>query len=152
MSRALRLTEEQFGKLVRKRTGRRNAATSGGSSTSSGSKLERRLEQQLLSSGFLPASSGGGRRSFYRNYFPFPDRDFELDFAWPELKVAVEVQGMAHRIKSKFKRDIEKRALLLLNKWRVLEVDGDSIRDGRALRWVSQLIEQEAYPTCITID
>jgi very-short-patch-repair endonuclease len=95
------------------------------------SKIERRLDQQLAESG-LPKHQ--------RNYFFLPDRDLELDFAWPALKVAVEVQGMAHRIKGKWKRDIEKRALAMLAGWRVLEVDGAAVRDGRAIEWTKKLI------------
>lgn len=67
-------------------------------------------------------------------------RDFELDFAWPGLKVAVEVQGGVHRIKGKFGRDIEKRALAMLAGWKVLEVDSASIKDGRAIDWVKRLL------------
>jgi hypothetical protein len=47
---------------------------------------------------------------------------------------------MAHRIKGKFKRDIEKRALALLAGWRVLEVGGDEVRSGRALVWLRELL------------
>lgn len=96
------------------------------------SKLERRFSQQLADNPDLPAHQ--------RNYFFLPDRDLELDYAWPLVKVAVEVQGQAHRIKGKFKRDIEKRALALLAGWRVLEVGGDEVRSGRALEWLRQLL------------
>lgn len=95
------------------------------------SKLERRLVQQLTDAGI---------HGWQRNYFFLGDRDLELDFAWPETRLAVEVQGMAHRIKGKFQRDIEKRALALLAGWRVLEVDGSAIRDGRALKWLKLLL------------
>jgi very-short-patch-repair endonuclease len=95
------------------------------------SKLERRFVQQLTDAGI----SG-----WQRNYYFLGDRDLELDFAWPETRLAVEVQGMAHRIKGKFRRDIEKRALALLAGWRVLEVDGAAIRDGRALKWLRLLL------------
>jgi hypothetical protein len=47
---------------------------------------------------------------------------------------------MAHRIKGKFKRDIEKRALAMLAGWRVLEVDGAAIKDGRAIAWTKRLL------------
>jgi predicted lipid carrier protein YhbT len=50
------------------------------------SKIERRFDQQLVEND-VPL--------YQRNYFFLPDRDLELDFAWPALKVAVEVQGMA---------------------------------------------------------
>lgn len=96
------------------------------------SKLERRFNQQLADNPEIPAAR--------RNYFFLPDRDFEFDYAWPSLKVAVEVQGMAHRIKGKWKRDIEKRALALLAGWEVLEVDGVHIRNGTALVWLKRLL------------
>lgn len=95
------------------------------------SKLERRFEQQLIEAGI------GG---YQRNYFFLADRDFELDFAWAPVKIYVEVQGMAHRIKGKFKADIEKRALALMAGWRGLEVDGITIKDGRAIEWLKKLI------------
>lgn len=94
------------------------------------SKIERRLDQQIVDA-CLPAPR--------RNYFFLADRDFELDFAWPDRKLAVEVQGMSHRIKGKFKRDIEKRALAMLAGWRVLEVDGESVRNGRGIEWLRKL-------------
>ncbi len=96
------------------------------------SKLERRFSQQLADNPDLPAHQ--------RNYFFLPNRDLELDYAWPQVKVAVEVQGMAHRIKGKFKRDMEKRALALLAGWRVLEVGGDQVRSGQALEWLRELL------------
>lgn len=96
------------------------------------SKIERRLAQQIVDANIpIPPQ---------RNYFFMAERDFEFDFAWPSRKVAVEVQGMAHRIKGKFQRDIEKRALAQLAGWRVLEVDGSAIRDGRAMNWLKQLL------------
>lgn len=95
------------------------------------SKIERRFVQQLNDAGIA---------GWQRNYFFLPDRELELDFAWPPIKLAVEVQGMAHRIKGKWKLDIEKRALALLEGWRVLEVDGAAVRDGRALAWLQRLL------------
>lgn len=99
------------------------------------SKIERRFTQQLTDAGVT---------GYQRNYFFLPDRELELDYAWTAPRIAVEVQGMAHRIKGKFTRDIEKRALALLAGWRVLEVDGKSIRDGRAIAWLKQLLEGDA--------
>jgi very-short-patch-repair endonuclease len=69
------------------------------------------------------------------------ERKFRLDFAWPSQRVAVEVQGMVHRIKGRFKEDIEKRALALLAGWRVLEVSGAEIRSGQAIAWLIDLLQ-----------
>ena len=96
------------------------------------SKIERRFSQQLADNPDIPPHQ--------RNYFFLPDRDLELDFAWSEVSIAVEVQGMAHRIKGKFKRDIEKRALAMLAGCRVLEVGGDQVRSGQALQWLRLLL------------
>lgn len=96
------------------------------------SKLERRFSQQLTDNPDIPPHQ--------RNYFFLPDRDLELDFCWAPIKVAVEVQGMAHRVKAMFKRDIEKRALALIAGWMVLEVGGDEIRSGQAITWLRQVM------------
>lgn len=96
------------------------------------SKLERRFSQQLTDNPDIPPHQ--------RNYFFLPDRDLELDYAWAPIKVAVEVQGMAHRVKAMFKRDIEKRVLALLAGWMVLEVGGDEIRSGQAITWLRQVM------------
>lgn len=97
------------------------------------SKLERRMAQALAVEGMPP---------YQRNYFFLPDRDLELDFAWPAVKVAIEVQGMAHRVKAMFKRDIQKRALALLAGWTVLEVDREAIGSGQAVEWLLELLKR----------
>lgn len=75
-----------------------------------------------------------------REYRHIRGRRYRLDFAWPEQKIGLEVQGMVHRIKGRFRNDIEKRALGLLAGWRILEVDGAAVRSGRALRWIEELL------------
>lgn len=96
------------------------------------SELEEQLKLQLKLSGLL---------DFIPQHQPLLPRKWSLDFALPDRKLAVEVQGMVHRIKDKFRRDIEKRAELMLNGWRVLEVDGEAIKDGRALVWIKRLLQ-----------
>lgn len=95
------------------------------------SRLEVMMEQQL---------SAAGIKDYVTQHIPLAPRRWRLDFAWPQLKVAIEVQGMVHRIKGKFKRDIEKRAELMLAGWEVLEVDGESINDGMAIYWAKKLL------------
>lgn len=76
-----------------------------------------------------------------REYQFLAERGFRLDFAWPGQRIAVEVQGMVHRIKGRFRADIEKRALALLAGWRVLEVSGAEIRSGQAIAWLIALMQ-----------
>lgn len=98
------------------------------------SALEIRFAQQIETKG-LPAP--------VREFYFLDGRDFRLDFAYPHLKIGVEVQGMAHRIKGRFQADIEKRALALLAGWRVLEVSGATIKSGQAIVWLAQLLDQQ---------
>ena len=95
------------------------------------SKLELRFDQQLEQHKLPP---------HVRNYFFIAGRDLELDYAWPERLFAVEIQGMAHRIKGKFKRDIEKRAMAQMAGWTVLELDGEAIRSERGIIWTLALL------------
>lgn len=83
-----------------------------------------------------------------RNYRFLPDRKYEFDFCWLDVKLAVEVQGMAHRIKAKFEADLEKRALALLAGWTVLEVGGKQVRSGQAIAWLEVLM---ARCLCFTV-
>lgn len=71
-----------------------------------------------------------------------PGREFRIDFCWPERKIAVEVQGMVHRIKARFKADTEKHCLLVIHGWKVLPVSGDDIRSGRAVNWLGAVLEK----------
>jgi very-short-patch-repair endonuclease len=75
-----------------------------------------------------------------------PGRKFAFDFAWPEHRLAVEVQGGiwlrkgAHTSGQGVTRDCEKAALALLEGFRTLAVTGEQVRSGDALRWIERLI------------
>ena len=94
------------------------------------SELETELERQLVDAGIFCRAE----------FHPMDGRNFRLDFAWPDIKCGVEVDGAVHRIKGRFKGDLEKGALLLLAGWRVLHVGRDQIYDGRALTWIKELL------------
>lgn len=91
------------------------------------SEIERRFAQQVRAAN-LPEPE--------REYYHIPGRDFRLDFAWPDKKLGVEIQGMAHRIKQKFHADIEKRILAQVNGWTILEFSGDMVRHETAIGWL----------------
>lgn len=95
------------------------------------SKLEIRFVQQLADAGIA---------GYTRNYFPIIGRDWELDFAWSPIKVYIEIDGMAHRTKERFKADFQKHAALVLDGWRGLRVCGDDVRQGRAIEWTKRLL------------
>ena len=77
-----------------------------------------------------------------------PGKKFRFDFAWTDLKFAVECQGGiwrkkgAHNTGKAILRDCEKNALALLSGWRVMVVATNQIESGEALSWIKEMIEK----------
>lgn len=66
-----------------------------------------------------------------------PDRKFRFDYAWPERKVAVEMNGGiwmkgggAHSRPTNIKRDMEKNTLAAVLGWRILSYEPRRILDA----------------------
>lgn len=71
-----------------------------------------------------------------------PVRKWRFDFAWPEFMLALEVEGSVHRIKGRFKSDIEKYAMAQLAGWTVLRVARAQIKNGQAILWLQEMINR----------
>lgn len=74
-----------------------------------------------------------------------PERRWRFDAAWPELKLALEIEGGvyvlgAHTRGAHFESDCEKYAEALTLGWRVLRITPRHIKDGRAVSWLERLI------------
>lgn len=75
-------------------------------------------------------------------------RKWRLDFAWPDDKIAVEVEGGTwtngrHSRGAGFAADCEKYARAAILGWTVLRVTGDHVKSGQALQWLEELMERE---------
>ena len=76
-----------------------------------------------------------------RRQFPFhPERKFRADFAWPEYRLLLEVQGGAfaggrHTRGAGFQEDCERRCLAVGIGYSVLEVTPGQVTSGRAAQW-----------------
>ena len=104
------------------------------------SKPEDALAFQLGAMGF---------HGFEREYRFHPVRRWRFDFAYPEIKLAVEVEGATwaqgrHTRGSGFEADCEKYNTAALMGWRVLRFPSTWVDDGHALDWVEQAILEEA--------
>lgn len=98
------------------------------------SYLEEMLEEKLWEAGL------GG----WVTEFAFaPGRKFSADFAWPEARLLVECEGNVHRIKTRFRRDIEKYNLATLLSWRLLRFTRREIQGGLALEQIRQLLGEQ---------
>jgi very-short-patch-repair endonuclease len=76
-----------------------------------------------------------GIRGFVLNHIvTTPDgRRFRVDFAFPELKVAIEYQGGYHADDAQWRADMTRIARLEAMGWRVIQVNNDDLRDTREL-------------------
>lgn len=84
-----------------------------------------------------------------------PTRRWKIDFAWPEVKLAVEIEGGifgigkpcplckrrsvgAHTSIQRLKSDLEKYNALALAGWRLLRFTPDQVRNGSAAEIIRQ--------------
>ena len=73
-------------------------------------------------------------------------KNWRFDFAWPERKLAVEVEG-GHWMQGRhvrgqgFENDCEKYNEAALLGWRVLRVTSTHIDDWRAVVWIKRALE-----------
>lgn len=75
-----------------------------------------------------------------------PTRRWRFDFAWPELRLAVEVHGAVHTggrhtRGAGFTRDREKMNEAQLAGWLVLEVAPSQVESLQAVTWILQAIQ-----------
>lgn len=80
-----------------------------------------------------------------REYRFHPHKKWKFDFAWPEVKLAVEIEGGVyvqgrHSRGAGFEADCAKYAEALLLGWRVLRVTRKHLKNGQALRWIEALL------------
>lgn len=109
------------------------------------SRLEEAMALQLEAAG-LP---------FEREYRAVPGRRFRLDFAWPEQRVGLEVEGglfvqrrtgkrgIGHTSTAALLRDCEKHSELAVAGWRLIRATAPTVRNGQALRWVQDALGKE---------
>lgn len=89
------------------------------------SRLEQRVARWLNASGLIG----------WRQNYSAPvgvGRPIEVDFAWPAVKIALEVSPFfTHGSRAAQERDIERRRLLVLAGWRVIEATDPDLHSER---------------------
>jgi len=82
-----------------------------------------------------------------------PRRRWRFDLAWPEHRVAVEIQGgiymakSGHNTAAGITRDCEKGNEAIVTGWKVLHVTREQIENGAAIDWIRRaLMEQATEP------
>ena len=75
-----------------------------------------------------------------------PHRRFRFDFAWPALKIALEVDGATwtggrHTRGAGVARDCEKVCEAAIAGWTVLRVTTQQVENGQAIGWLERLLK-----------
>ena len=86
-----------------------------------------------------------GITDWQREYRFDPVRMFRLDFAWPQVKLAVEVEGGSwsggrHVRGSGFAKDVEKYNLLALAGWALLRYTPEMVKSGIAVQQITDML------------
>lgn len=79
-----------------------------------------------------------------REYKFHPKRLWRLDFAWPEQKIGVEIEGGVwtggrHSTGVGFTLDCEKYAEAMCLGWSILRVTGSQVESGQAINWLMRV-------------
>lgn len=118
------------------------------------SNLESLLAHQLTSIGLTgfereyrwAAERVGTGRGLRQRLADARLKDWRFDFAWPEYKLAVEIEGGAwiegrHNRGQGFHDDLVKYGTAQVHGWTVYRCDGQLVRSGEALNRIQQLLE-----------
>lgn len=86
-----------------------------------------------------------------------PTRKWRFDLAWPDLKLAVEIEGVSrhtsrHQTIAGYRADCEKYAEAATLGWRVLRVVQDHVKTGQALDWVQKMVRRCAREGPLRVD
>jgi very-short-patch-repair endonuclease len=78
-----------------------------------------------------------------------PVRKWRFDFAWPEQKIAVEVEGLSntfsrHSTISGYREDCHKYNAAVSLGWKVLRYTTDMVLSGEAIDGVLEVLKQES--------
>lgn len=80
-----------------------------------------------------------------REFRFLPSRRYRADFAYPDLKLLIEIEGGVdnggrHVSRNGFRRDCVKYNLACLAGWRLLRFTNDTLFDGSALKVVREAL------------
>lgn len=88
-----------------------------------------------------------GLHGFVREYRFHPTRKWRFDFADPERKLAVEIEGFGyggtagrHQRIGGFTKDAEKYAEAAIAGWRLIRCTTAQVRNGTAANWIARAV------------
>lgn len=111
-------------------------------------RLMKRMERTKLEDLFAAQVQAHGLPAPLREVRFHPSRDWRFDFAWPDHRLAVEVEGGEyvrgrHQRVGGFQRDTQKYNEAVMLGWRVLRFPGSRVKSGEAVNTVAQVLADE---------
>lgn len=107
-------------------------------------RAESRAQREVLEARLALALRAN--RIAHNREFSLPGRAFRWDFAFPQARLLVEVQGGiwkkgAHSSGAGVSRDCEKSAYAAMHGWRTFGVTSAQIDSGEAVQWIGAALE-----------
>lgn len=81
-----------------------------------------------------------------------PTRGWRSDLAWPDQRIAVEIEGGAHGARKQRERDCEKHNAYMLLDWRYLRVLPRWVETGQALHLVREMLVCKSKDVDVDVD
>lgn len=111
--------------------------------------LEELFLAQCIEQGIAPEA---------REYVAIPRRRFRWDYAWPTLKILVEIQGgvflrgrSGHTSAAGVRRDATKNNLAVLYGYLPFQFTTDLVRNGSAVRFMKGLIDGDIQSASLAL-
>ncbi len=134
-----------------------------------------KAEQSKLETMFLFQLKAAGHSQFVREYRVSREvvgnkrgvrkrlkemglNDYRLDFAWPEIRFGIEIQGgiwkrrTGHNSGAGIQRDCTKAQQCAGMDWLVVPVTGRDVTTGKALEFVEMMLEKRNFQDETTTD
>ena len=85
---------------------------------------------------------------WWREFQFHPTRKWRFDFAFPDAKLAVEIEGGVwsggrHTRGAGFEKDCEKYANAAILGWRIIRVSPGQVKSGQCLEWILNALKVE---------
>lgn len=87
-----------------------------------------------------------GLPEYKREYRFMKERQWPFDFAWPDQKIALEIQGgtwvkgsRSHAGGTGYENDCQKYNEATIRGWAVLKVTGDMVKNGRFISYLERM-------------
>lgn len=105
------------------------------------SELEESFVGQVARAGLLVAD---------REYRFAPPRRWRFDFAWPDRRIAVEIEGGVwteggHTRGAAYVKNLEKYNEAVLAGWRLFRFHEGTIKDGSAVKFMAPMLRRTIY-------